>query len=171
MKKGLVVGLAVSVVLASVLSAQYVLQPSGRIFQAGAPLFPMEAYPPHPSSIVNFDTNDPMSNGDSIAVLAGEHAALYQVPPDKYFVLTRAFGQVTGNIAPYQVIVEDDGGFLTSKIRGTVLAHEENSAEFDLDFGPVGLVFRPGTSVTFFNFHSSVTVGFYFTGIGYLVDA
>jgi hemin uptake protein HemP len=174
--KGIAVGLAVSVVLVSVVSAQYVLQPSGRIFQAGAPMFPAQAFAPHPSNIVNLDSGTPPGqhqNGSSeISVLGSESVSIYQVPSNKYFVLTHWRARVGGGATTLS-LVEERLGQLTSKIN-TVDINAPSTAAYTSDdssrvFSPLGLVFRPNSSVTIQN-HSGSNYTLRYNAVGYLID-
>jgi len=165
--KGIAVGLAVSVVLVSVVSAQYVLQPSGRIFQAGAPLFPAQAFAPHPRTIVNLDSHSGLG-GSTMGPLVSAPTPLtiYEVPADKYFVLTTW----SFDGANYWVLSEDFAGMETVKLSPRWNdTWNQNSNPYT--FSPLGLVFQPGSNVVIRKSDlSPSTVDLTYNAVGYLVD-
>ena len=161
MKRSVTVGVILSsLVLVGVLSAQYVLQPSGRVFQAGVPLSPAQSFAPHPRNIVHFDTRDLANGDDFISIVPSGVTEIYAVPIDKYLVITKL--ESTGT---FGTLVEDAGGALSARwpidgIDGPVTYFNE---------WPIGLVFSPGSSVSYKSHNNTPTATFRF--IGHLADA
>ena len=166
MKRSVTVGVILSsLVLVGVLSAQYVLQPSGRVFQAGVPTFSTQSFAPHPRNIVNFCTGELTSDVTYISIPSLANVSLFDVPADKYLVLTQY--NMTSNHGNTVALAESDGGVSIIK------AHRNQGDEADggRDFSPLGFVFRPGTSVSLFNTDAIDSHDIEFSFIGYLVDA
>jgi len=171
--KGIAVGLAVSVVLVSVVSAQYALQPSGRIFQAGVPLSPAQAFAPHPRNFVNVSSQqvaiDELGIGpaDTLCLVGGQEVTLVTVPMDRWFLLTNLHitrWDHSGYIRILEVAADS-----TTTIR--VNGEQEQEMVGSMRWDPSPLVFSPGSRVVLRNITSSPTPYYCeFLMSGYFVD-
>ncbi len=156
--------MAIVVFCALGIGAQQVASRPTAAGQSAATAFTLLHLLPSPSDLVTIDTQN-VSGADSAGVTIApvSHVVLYQVPIDRWLVLTRI--QATGPFAAYLNIdlVEDFGGTLTSKSNGYCFP---GTAEFQY---PMGVAFQPGSSVALRNRNTSASLWVPANMTGYLV--
>jgi hypothetical protein len=97
-------------------------------------------WPPHPADIIDIHSDN---LGPPQTVHPGSSITIFQVPPDQSFVLTGVLGL---NNTPFR-LSEDLGGNLTFKL-ASIGTWPVYGLPTD---GPLGIVFRPGSSVVAVN--------------------
>lgn len=168
----LALGAAFALTLALTLGAQ------GPILKPGPELRRPAAFAPHPESMWNYTTAEEadasMSEG-AISVPAGTDRDIFQVPNDRWLVLTGGLSKaIRGSGTAYVDLVEvGASGSITPKVAAANMALYGQWTPISIiwNFGPSGILFAPGSTVRIRNQSPSGSATVTLTLAGYFVDA
>ena len=129
---------------------------------------PAPGWPPHPGSIVNVEIDSSSSNATGVP--SGETVFFYQVPANRMLVVTNVdiaagdyfqVGQAKGFMVNWSLVEMNNGNVIAVKRSNRLFAGMARLTSFEVlvtgsdarrfscssYHSPVGLVFRPGTTV------------------------